>query len=303
MNRTFLANAICVLSLVLLNNIGIRGQLDIEQIQTQLPEQLSKTNFSINDAKELIRNKCIEVAGEEAGGQAYGEIESGFVVLGECLNGIVNYTAIQQEIQEASPKGELDVVFNKYCIRRSNAVECIDEFTAKVTPCLVEEEREGQDVFKRIIQSLLNFVCHKDGDQIALFIAEQGPECIESQKDNIQQCVNSTFAEYLNFSDLQDNRIKSIPKLTVGQKQCDEMMTLQSCVVNKLEKCEDITPANLVESMFNFIRNQTLCRDNQKSPMVAAASGSRGTQKIPLNVFYYLGFYWFILRLAFQKSP
>ncbi|XP_016972229.1 27 kDa glycoprotein [Drosophila rhopaloa] len=303
MSRTFLAHAIGAVSLILFCNIGIRAQLELDQIQTQLPDQLSKSNFSLNDAKELIRNKCIEVAGKEAGGLAYDEIESGFMVLGECLNGIVNYTVIKQEIEEASPKGELDVVFNKYCIRRSLAVECVNEFSSKVVPCMVEEEREGQDMIKRIIQSLLNFVCHKDGDQIALFISERGPECIESQKDNIQQCVNSTFSEYLNFSDLEDNRIKSIPKLTVGQKQCDEMLTLQSCVVSRLEQCADITPANLVESMFNFIRNQTMCRDNQKSPLVAEASGSRGSQQMPLNVFYYFCFYLLILRFVFQKSP
>ncbi|XP_017063839.1 27 kDa hemolymph protein [Drosophila eugracilis] len=303
MTKTFINHTISIIWLIIFSNIGIWAQLDIDQIQTQLPDQLAKSNFSLNDAKELFRNKCIEVAGEEAGGQAYGEIESGFIVLTDCLNGIVNYTAMQQEIQEASPKGELDVVFNKYCSRRTNAVECVDVFTAKLLPCLVQEEREGQDVIKQIIQSLLNFVCHKDGDQIALFIAEKGPECIESQKDNIHQCVNNTFSEYLNFSDLQDNRIKTIPKLTVGQKQCDEMLTLEACVVSKLEQCSDITPANLVESMFNFIRNQTLCRDNQKSPLVAAVSGSRGLQHIMPNIFPYFAIYLLILRVSFQKSP
>ncbi|EDX01901.1 27 kDa hemolymph protein [Drosophila yakuba] len=302
MNRTYVSQAICAIWLVVLAAAGIMAQLDLDQIQTQLPDQLSKSNFSVNDAKELIRNKCIEVAGEEAGGEAFGEIESGFMVLTECLNGIVNYTAMQQEIQEASPKGELDVVFNKYCSRRSNAVECVDVFTAKLVPCLVPEEREGQDVIKQIIQSVLNFVCHKDGDKIALFIAEKGPECIESQKDNIQQCVNDTFSEYLNLSDLQENRIKSMPKLTVGQKQCDEMLTLQACVVKKLEQCSDISPANLVESMFTFIRNQTLCRDNQKSPLVAAAAsgGSRAFQQMWPS---FVGIFSLILRFAFQKSP
>ncbi|KAH8366633.1 hypothetical protein KR084_008754 [Drosophila pseudotakahashii] len=306
MGRTFLSQpqAIGVLWIVILARQGITAQLDLDQIQTQLPDQITKSNFSINDAKELFRNKCIEVAGEEAGGAAYVEIESGFMVLTDCLNGLVNYTAMQAEIQEASPKGELDVVFNKYCSRRSMAVQCVDVFTAQLLPCLVQEERDGQDVIKQIIQSLLNFVCHKDGDQIALFIAEKGPECIESQKDNIQQCVNNTFSEYINLSDLQDNRIKTIPKLTVGQKQCDEMLNLQACVVSKLEQCSDITPANLVESMFNFIRNQTLCRDNQKSPLVAAAAAaSRGFPQTTNNVLPYLAFCLLIIRVCFQKSP
>ena len=37
------------------------------------------------------------------------------------------------------------------------------------------------------------------------------------------------------------------------------MTILQQCIVNELEKCEESTPANLVESMFKFIRNETPC--------------------------------------------
>lgn len=38
-----------------------------------------------------------------------------------------------------------------------------------------------------------------------------------------------------------------------------DMNILQTCVVNELEKCEESTPANLVESMFRFVRNETPC--------------------------------------------
>lgn len=37
------------------------------------------------------------------------------------------------------------------------------------------------------------------------------------------------------------------------------MDKLQICVVEALEKCEESTPANLVESMFKFVRNETPC--------------------------------------------
>lgn len=307
MNRTLLSNATGAVLFVVLCSVGVWAQLDLDQIQTQLPEQLVKSNLSFTDMKDSVRNKCIQVAGEEAGNQAFAEIETGFGVLTECANNLVNYTAMQQEIQEASPKGELDVVFNKYCTRRTDAVECFDQFTAKLSPCLVKDEQEGQEVIKRIIQSLLNFVCHKDGDQIALFIAEKGPECLISQKENIEQCVNNTFGQYLNFSGVQDNQIKSIPMLTVGQKECDDMLDLQACVVRTLEQCTDITPANLVESMFNFIRNQTLCRNYQKSPLVAAAASGTaglGLQAINVNVLYFLVLYLLIAKLfSLRKSP
>lgn len=38
-----------------------------------------------------------------------------------------------------------------------------------------------------------------------------------------------------------------------------DMNTLQHCVVGELESCEESTPANLVEAMFKFVRNETPC--------------------------------------------
>lgn len=40
-----------------------------------------------------------------------------------------------------------------------------------------------------------------------------------------------------------------------------EMDDLQHCIVKHLETCEESTPANLVESAFKFIRNETPCKN------------------------------------------
>jgi hypothetical protein len=37
------------------------------------------------------------------------------------------------------------------------------------------------------------------------------------------------------------------------------MADLQQCVVKALETCSEPTPANLVDSMFNFVRKMTPC--------------------------------------------
>ncbi|KAH8386403.1 hypothetical protein KR093_000335, partial [Drosophila rubida] len=262
---------LCVCVWAILINCA-SAQLNLEKIdlQGQLPEGIAEANYTFNDFKELFRNKCIEVSGNEAGKEAYNEVESSFIVLTDCVNSLVNVSAMEQEIQDASPRGELDVVFNKYCKKRANATECFDVFAEKLLPCLHPEEQESQQEIRRIVQSLLNFVCHKDGDQIALFIAEEGPECIDSQRDNIQQCVNSTFSTIINNSDSlrePNNKIKKLPKWVVGQTQCADIRNLELCVVRHLEHCTKITPANLIESMFNFIRNETVCRKYHTLPL------------------------------------
>lgn len=255
------------------------------QLANKLPEEF-RPNLPIFE-RDTFRNKCISVLGENAGNKAYDEIESSFGVFSECMVNIVNHTAIQQEIDEATPRGELDVVFNKYCNKRSDAIHCLDNFTSIVSPCLENDEHESPIVLKRIIQSLLNFVCYKNGDQIALFIGEKGPECLQAEKENIQQCFNSTFYAFFHSSNLSENNVKSMPKLIVGEKQCDDILSLQTCVVARLETCPDITPANLVESMFKFIRNETLCRMYQKSHPEAGSinSGSQGFTQFPLILF------------------
>lgn len=38
-----------------------------------------------------------------------------------------------------------------------------------------------------------------------------------------------------------------------------DMHSLEECIVTELETCEESTPANLVEAMFKYIRNETPC--------------------------------------------
>lgn len=120
-------------------------------------------------------------------------------------------------------------------------------------------------VFTDIVSNLLNFVCHKDGDQIALFIAEKGPECFTDKKDEMIVCLNSTFGSYLpddlDTTNLENNALPEMPSLTIGPEQCEKMDELQKCIVAVLEKCEETTPANLVESAFKFIRQETPCKN------------------------------------------
>ncbi|KAH8300960.1 hypothetical protein KR044_007247, partial [Drosophila immigrans] len=276
----------------------VNAQLNLDKIdlQGQLPEDIAKSNYSLSDFKELFRNKCIEVSGNEAGEEAYNDIESSISVLTDCMNSLVNVTAMQQEIQDASPRGELDVVFNKYCKKRSNATECFDVFTEKLLPCLHPEEQESQQEIRRIVQSLLNFVCHKDGDQIALFIAEEGPECLESQRDNIQQCLNSTFSTFISSPDIREhNKITKLPKLVVGESQCADIRNLELCVVRHLEHCTKITPANLIESMFNFIRNETVCRKYHTLPLTG--NGASKQLLIASNLIFFTLFIFMLHKM------
>ncbi|XP_065093033.1 27 kDa hemolymph protein-like [Ochlerotatus camptorhynchus] len=235
-------------------------ELDIDKLREQLPEGLIPPEFqnvslpSLEDIQRIVKDKCSRVAGSDA---AYEQAQQSGQKLNECLQGLIDFSDLQSEIKEAKPTGDLDTVFNKYCRRRSIAIECINTFSNDVDVCLESDEKESKRILVNIVHGLLNFVCHKDGDQIALFIAEEGPECFEEQKQPLIDCFNSTMRGYLDEPSPQAS--EGIPKLVMGKKQCDDMDNLRDCFVRVLEDCKESTPANLVESLFKFVRRETPC--------------------------------------------
>lgn len=248
--------------------------VNLDELKNQIPPELTNGNLT-DKAKNLFKDKCRKVAGNETGDKAFASLEEGIATAIQCVADIVNMTAIQSEIENARPTGDLDVVFNKYCKKRPDAITCIRNLVSKFEPCLEQDERNNTGVLMGIFESLLNFVCHKGGDQIALFIAERGPECLDSKKEAIQNCMNTTFGEYVPKESVED--METLPKFIIGPKQCDDMQRLSDCVTSELEKCDEITPANIIESMFRFIKNETICRNelstaHQKSNISSSSS-------------------------------
>lgn len=234
--------------------------IDVDKLRQHLPANLQ--NLSIPDFDEIenaLKEKCIKAGGSD---DSYEQAKQGVKDLANCIKGLVDVDQFRREVEEAKPTGDLDTVFNKYCRKRNTLLECVNTFSNSMDPCLDDDEERhkshGVDVFK----NLLNFVCHKDGDQIALFIAEKGPECFLEQKDDLIKCVNDTFSGYFKDVDVSST---TIPKLVIGPKQCEDFTKLQNCLVNELEQCEESTPANLVESLFRFIRKGSPCDPKGKT--------------------------------------
>jgi len=70
------------------------------------------------------------------------------------------------------------------------------------------------------------------------------------------------------------------------------MADLQKCVVKALETCSEPTPANIVDSMFNFVRKMTPCAkfktgtgDNLTDPDSATTTTVTGITVI-VSIFF-----------------
>jgi hypothetical protein len=86
----------------------------------------------------------------------------------ECFGDIVDYEIIQEEIKKNNVSGgDLDITFKKYCDRRDEVIQCGETYLESIDPCLTEEEREQKTVAMTVVKSLLDFVCQKNGSQIA----------------------------------------------------------------------------------------------------------------------------------------
>lgn len=63
-----------------------------------------------------------------------------------------------------------------------------------------------------------------------------------------------------------------------------DMTKLQACVVAELERCDDPTPANIMDSIFNFIKRVTPC-ENLLNAESAAATDVKSSGVLNMGAF------------------
>lgn len=167
----------------------------------------------------------------------------------DCLKKFIDVEVVKNEIEEAKPRGALDEVFKKYCDKSQELKVCINDLVTSVTPCLDEALRSRTGDITSASDQLIDFVCYKDGDRIALFIAENGPECFTSKSMGIQECGEKAKSYVM----AQGTKVPS------KDQMCQHYDELSKCIVDSLVTCDTPTPANMMESLFRFIKKGTPC--------------------------------------------
>ncbi|KAL7292492.1 hypothetical protein TKK_0014067 [Trichogramma kaykai] len=241
-------------------NLNLTNLSDIKNLNTSA--------LPITEAENKLREKCEK----NGGAKAYDVAKQATFDFVNCAKNLVNFTVLKEEMDKARPTGDLDEVFKKYCRKKPILKNCIVNYTNSIESCLEPIERENKKIVLNVTEKILNFVCFKEGDRIALFIAAKGPECFQSKGQAIFECANATYgSEAKNLpinpaNGLQSfEDIKSLPSLVFDDKACRNMDKFQTCVVDVLEGCDDPTPANLLDSIFNYIKKVTPCEKVLKS--------------------------------------
>lgn len=74
---------------------------DISNLTSQLP---------IGKVVDTLKKKCSEESGSDA---AFEEAQQAATTLQECLTPLLDWTQLMEEIEQAKPTGDLEIVFNK----------------------------------------------------------------------------------------------------------------------------------------------------------------------------------------------
>ncbi|XP_044754795.1 uncharacterized protein LOC123313821 [Coccinella septempunctata] len=224
------------------------AQLDVENLDT------------IDDS--VLREKC-----DSRGGKGtYANVQTARDNLQTCIEDLVDLDTIKKEIEESKKTGSMDEVFGKYCKKRPEFKKCVDKFLEKLKLCLIDDERKNLETVLNLIKELGEFACYKDGDRIAMFVAEEGPECIKAHVEGIKTCVNNT----LKLS--TTSTVDSLPSFLNATKVCDDLAKIQPCIVTELEICDNTTPANVVDSVFRFIRKRACKTGKQRRSIITKRS-------------------------------
>lgn len=214
----------------------------------------NKFYSKIEDGFRNWEERCLAIGGERVLRAWQKEQEN----LIHCFMQEFDTDQIQAEIQEKKKTGELDEVFKNYC---GNHVvrgrKCLEKFLEISHQCLHAEDRSGLNVTLQMVDAAINFTCHNSGDRIALFMAEEGLECVDTHKDEMLACINSSVPEVFQVGDKASS--SGMHFYVFQQENCRKGDAIMQCVEQSLMQCPDPTPSNLVHGLLRSMREQTPC--------------------------------------------
>ncbi|CAH0555894.1 unnamed protein product [Brassicogethes aeneus] len=265
---------ILVIGLALAQNLNeIDGDDLKEKLGEQFPE-LKNFNQSLlpkpEDVEKKFKEKCEQNGADPSIVDNWKENHES---LKSCMEKYVNVTILQEELEEAKKTGAMDEVFGRYCGKYGDIHQCFADVTGDVRKCLNHKEAGAFNITLTAIGELKEFLCYKDGDRMAMFVAEGGPECIEEQKNGIQNCMNATLGTRIPT----DLSIENMPSFLFTDNDCSDFDTIRTCINVELEKCKTNTPANLMDAFFKFLKKHTPCKNVPTNKMKAALKDSATT--------------------------
>lgn len=189
----------------------------------------------------------------------------------QCWSDIIDNDFLLSDLQRAFETRTLYSFLKKYCPKLHGIGSCVGDYLDSFQQCVDNEESVILNSTKRIVEGVANFVCHRDGERILLFLKENGFECLEEQKENIKECVKSTGITALfdngnvdiEFTNPDFRPLNIINQIWVPQdyspQECRILVSLEVCVYKMMRQCKDRSPANLISSLVRSVARKSPC--------------------------------------------
>lgn len=226
---------------------------------------------------ELSLKKMCEANG---GKDSYEAVVKAKDELQQCFSNLKTFTELPKKVEDASPHGDIDLVFMEYCNHSVSLKGCINKFLFTLEPCLAENEKSSKYILQNITESIFGFICEGQGNNIAVFYTEQGLQCIMSRKVGIQKCLNETVAPQTDNSTERD----SLFGISFDLEQCKTVVKLRKCLTNELMMCPRTTAANVVDSIFELIHRSSPCLNFSKEGLLDDSSNGLRYHYVAISV-------------------
>jgi len=153
-------------------------------------EQVSR-EFDLNTYTQQWLETCEHINGT----QASEDIQTALFTLSDCVTSKINIVNITEEIKAAAPRGALDEVFTSYCNLVPGIKHCRTPMISALQVCLSHQRDDDLQLIDSAIDGALDFMCFKGGERIAIFLAENGTDCLYDNADRIASCINDTMPQ------------------------------------------------------------------------------------------------------------
>ncbi|XP_076029758.1 27 kDa glycoprotein-like isoform X2 [Oratosquilla oratoria] len=235
---------------------------DIKKGLDGIKVNLKEPEMQIREWKDRCRNT--------AGAKAMAEIEDSIRQFPPCVQKLVKVDKLEHELNHSIPRGNLDLVFKKYCNKRGHLENCIDDVADKLDVCLNEREKEDLNITREALEAGLDFICHEGGDRIALFMAEEGQKCVESQMEPIKKCIEENIPELKDST--KDLDSINLNDFTINEQNCKKVNIMRDCIVQQTSKCKNSTPQNILDSLIMQMLKATPCWQSNSATNISALS-------------------------------
>ncbi|XP_031351278.1 27 kDa hemolymph protein-like [Photinus pyralis] len=203
--------------------------------------------FDVDEITSAIKEECDTNGGKGT----YDKLVTAINDMTAFIQTNFDQKQIAQEVEDSSKTGELDDVIKKYCQLRSKSLEKVHKLIDAGINCVVEEDRSSIKLAANITESLMTFACDKDGERVALFVAEDGFACLSEKSSELEKCAEGAVGDKI-----QKNKI---PKLSIQKQECDEVKEFQACVVKSMSSCKKDMPSEIIDALFNHIYSLSPC--------------------------------------------